>query len=312
MHFPNKHRGSTLKNLFQELHADNICPETGIRLQNNPCYEEDLRISTKIPPWQLTSVTNIRERAKESRQQLLGFCDDLVLSPDEQYSSNKNVYDDEKNNDTVLYPLDVYYIHAPKCWQGWHPRCNSLKESTLPLKEAWLAMEAVVGIDQSATRIGLSNVNDHELLDIIQFVQQRQKRQLKNNRSSESYPPPRMPDVLQSYADPLRPAKRLRQICEKYNIEFVSYSTLGTQHRSFHEKGINPVLSHPTIQSLAYKYKRSTAEVVLSWAMASGMSVIPRSKTEEHIEELANMLHRENVDFLSEEDLKLVDAMSLD
>lgn len=168
----------------------------------------DLEISTKIPPWSLTSVADIREHAAVSRFELLGFCNDIsVESPDGSELS-------------IPYPLDVYYIHAPACWKGWHPRCDD-PPPTLNLRDAWKGMEAVAGLDFSAKRIGLSNVHPDQLLDIISFVEERIQR-------GETYPPPRMPDVLQAYADPLHPADELRAICKEYNIEFVSYSTLGT------------------------------------------------------------------------------------
>lgn len=151
---------------------------------------QELQVSTKIPPWELTSVDHIREQAAASRQTLLGFC------PDSK-------------------PLDVYYIHAPACWKGWHPRCDNVSR-TLPLRESWRGMEAVVGLDGSSQRIGLSNVHPNELLDIIHFVEERQQR-------GETDPPPRLPDAVQIFADPINPADEIRKICQAYNIEFVSY-----------------------------------------------------------------------------------------
>lgn len=171
---------------------------------------QDLEISTKIPPWSLTSISDIREHAAHSRFELLGgYCEDITI---------QNIQGDSEM--TVPHPLDVYYIHAPACWKGWHPRCDN-PPPTLSLRDAWLGMESVVGLDFSAKRIGLSNVHPDQLLDIIAFVGDR-------IRKGETDPPPRMPDVLQAYADPLRPADELRAICQQYGIEFVSYSTLGT------------------------------------------------------------------------------------
>jgi len=85
-------------------------------------------------------------------------------------------------------------------------------------------MEAVVR-DGNVKRIGLSNVRPDELLDIIQFVKDRENL---DGAAHETNAIPRMSDVLQAYADPLHPASELRQICYEHNIEFVSYSTLGT------------------------------------------------------------------------------------
>jgi diketogulonate reductase-like aldo/keto reductase len=251
------------------------------------CYE--IHISTKIPPWELTSNEHIRSNAAQSRNELVSFCD----------------------TPNTKMPLDIYYIHAPACWKGWHTRCDN-PPPTLDLRSAWLAMEAVVGIDRSARRIGLSNVREDELLDIIRFVQERQAKGNHNDGTA----PPRLPDVVQSHADPISSADAIRKICNKYNIEFVSYSTLGTQHIYKSKLQTNPVLTHPIIIELANKYQRSTAEIVLSWAIQNKMSIIPRSSQKEHIIQLARLLP--NVEFgptpvtgsfLSSVDLARVDEL---
>jgi diketogulonate reductase-like aldo/keto reductase len=243
----------------------------------------DLKITTKIPPWELTSAENIRSNAARSRQELVGFCSD---------SESR-------------MPLDSYLIHAPACWQGWHTRCEN-PPPTLDLRSVWLALEAVVGLDGSARRIGLSNVNPPQLLDIVQFVKERQ-----GQPEQDGVAPPRMPDVVQIYADPIRPAEEIRRICREYGIEFVSYSTLGTQHHM--ATGQNPVLSSPIVHALAEKHGRSTAEVVLSWALQNGMSIIPRSSKQQHIRELARMLPKDGksgpTGFLDANDLLQMDSL---
>lgn len=238
---------------------------------SNLCQQ--LEISTKIPPWELTSQEHIRANAKHSRNVLLGFCDDLM---------------DQKK------PLDVYYIHAPTCWPGWHPRCDK-HPPLMDLRSSWQAMEAVVALDGSTKRIGLSNVHPNELLDIINFVKERESSDVTA----------RKPDAIQIFSDPIQPAEEMRIICEEHDIEFVSYSTLGTQHRSTNE---NPVLGSPVVQELAQKYQRSIAEVVLSWALQHGMSVIPRSSKKNHIQELANLLG-DNPGFLDAADMARMDGL---
>lgn len=279
--YDQKATGEALKDFFFENNDDECLDESCRRT----CVSEDLKISTKIPPWSLTSVSDIRANARNSRNELVGFCEDLFVELDDGITEIRP------------YPMDIYYIHAPKCWKGWHPRCEGVGD-TLELRDSWRALEAVVGLDFSAERIGLSNIQPNELVDIIHWVEKRKA-------AGDNYPPPRIPDVVQAFADPLRPSKELRAVCEKYGIEFVSYSTLGTQHRQING---NPVLGHPTIKQLASKHKFSTAEVVLSWAMQRGMSVIPRSSKEKHIEELARLLEDKST-FLTEEDLQLIDQM---
>lgn len=246
----------------------------------------DLRVSTKIPPWSLTSEYDIRKHAADSRQELVGFCPHVLMR-------------EADGSELILpYPLDVYYIHAPRCWPGWHPECNHAPE-TLNLYDSWLAMEAIVGLDRTAHRIGLSNVHPPELRELIEWIQQRQNKYQEigsdNYLDDDGRPiaPPRLPDVLQSYADPIEPAEELKQLCDEYGIEFVSYSTLGTQH-SMRRGGRNPVLTHPVVESLSVQYERSTAEIVLQWARQKGMSVIPRSSKAPHIQELARLLPESN------------------
>lgn len=79
---------------------------------------------------------------------------------------------------------------------------------------------------------------------------------------------------------------------------------------SQHRKAQNPVLTSPTILELSSKYSRSAAEVVLSWALQKGMSVIPRSSKLNHIVELARLL--KTPPFLSEGEVQAIDAMSHD
>lgn len=299
----------TLKNQ-QHCEVNELGEEECTPLLKPSCWDEKLQISTKIPPWELTSVQNIRARALESREQLLGFCDDIQVPIMDPNPNNSHLQ-------SVPYPLDVYYIHIPRCYDGWHPECNGVQPTDiLSLRDAWTAMEAVVAEDYAATRIGLSNVDENELMDIIHFVQKRQHEfeqqfhdhNVRNRNVHYYHPtPPRMPDVVQNFADPLHPQNKIRAICEEYNIEFVSYSTLGTQHRG----SKNPVLTHPTIMSLAGKHNRSTAEVVLSWAMSNNMSVIPRSNNKAHIEQLARLLDPKAAFFLDNDDLDRIDAMAL-
>ena len=198
-----------------------------------------------------------------------------------------------------FFLLLISYQIGPIFTQGWHNRCND-PPPILEIKDAWKAMEAVVGLDHTAKRIGLSNVHPNELREIIAWVKGRIE-------AGETYPPPRIPDVLQAYADPINTASELRQICMENGIEFVSYSTLGTQHRNVDQ---NPVLTSLTVQRLAEKHQRSVAEVVLSWALQNDMSVIPRSSKKHHIEELARLL--QSPTFLDASDLEAMDTMSSD
>jgi diketogulonate reductase-like aldo/keto reductase len=282
---------------------NNNCPNAPISTMRQLCRAEKLQMSTKIPPWSLTSIEDIRNHARHSRQQLVGFCDD-------------DNDDDDHDAGSAPFPLDIYYIHAPSCWRGWHPRCDD-PPPLLSLRESWRAMEAVAGEDGTASRIGLSNVRVDELLDVIKFVRERQQQQLSEGTYEGKYnhlqSPPRIPDVVQSYADPIEPADELRGVCREHGIQFVSYSTLGTQHKYRRSRSggsgdlENPVLTSPVIVPIATKHGRSVAEVVLSWAIRKGMSVIPRSTNYRHIQELARLF--DDAHFLDDDDVRDIDSM---
>ena len=94
------------KRFFYRNHQDDECVANEC---SRTCASEGLEISTKIPPWSLTSEDNIRANAKESREELVGFCEDQVLA-------------DEYGNivEARPYPLDVYYIHGKTCLLSIH------------------------------------------------------------------------------------------------------------------------------------------------------------------------------------------------
>jgi diketogulonate reductase-like aldo/keto reductase len=58
-----------------------------------------LEISTKIPPWSLTSASDIRAHASNSRNELVGFCGQVPF-----VDSRSGV------TTSLPFPLDVYYM----------------------------------------------------------------------------------------------------------------------------------------------------------------------------------------------------------
>jgi hypothetical protein len=63
---------------------------------------QGLEVSTKIPPWSLTSSSDIRGHASHSRDELVGFCDEVFTVVDG--ASGDSVQ--------VPFPLDVYYMYV--------------------------------------------------------------------------------------------------------------------------------------------------------------------------------------------------------
>ena len=84
------------------------------------------------------------------------------------------------------------------------------------------------------------------------------------------------PHVVQAWMDPFHSSSKLRETCEKHNIRFMAYSTLGTQWSM--QGRANPVLSSSKLREFG-----DPARVALSWALLRNAVVIPRSFSNERI-----------------------------
>ena len=72
------------------------------------------------------------------------------------------------------------------------------------------------------------------------------------------------------------------------------------------DKGINGVLSDPTLAKIAEKRGKSVAQVILRWHVQRGNAVIPRSTNPAHIAENIDIF-----DFsLDDVEMKTIDALN--
>lgn len=65
-------------------------------------------------------------------------------------------------------------------------------------------------------------------------------------------------------------------------------------------------LDHPTLVSLAKKYNKTPAQIVIRWDLQNGIVTIPKSTKEARIKENADVFDFE----LSAEDVQAIDAMN--
>lgn len=123
----------------------------------------------------------------------------------------------------------------------------------------------------------VSNFNEWQLKELLALA------------ASGKAPPPA---VIQNFMDPLHPDTAVRALCAEAGIAYYSYSSLGFQH-SNSSGGGNPVLGSSVIKVIAQKHGVSAARVVLSWALQSGVGVLPRSATPAHISDNATLLRQQ-------------------
>ncbi len=157
-------------------------------------------------------------------------------------------------------------------------------------RQAWRRLEAAY--DAGHTRaIGVSNFQMQELEQLWKMARIK-------------------PHVVQNWMDPLHPDTVVRKWCQRADIgiAYVAFSSLGTQWNQ--GGGKNPVLQHPVLLRIATRARRSVAAVVLSWARALGVGVIPRSSHPEHTIDNARLLSEREVVQLTRREMAQISALS--
>jgi len=143
--------------------------------------------------------------------------------------------------------IDLLLIHSPP---------SSAEER----KEAWQCLEHFYETGE-ARAIGVSNYQVPHLEEISQFSSHR-------------------PQVNQILYNPLvaDAQKSLLTYCKEHKIHVTAYTSLGNSKP-------NRLLNSFPIHNIAKKYNKSTAQVLLRWATQQGMSVIPKSLSEDNIKQ---------------------------
>lgn len=86
-----------------------------------------------------------------------------------------------------------------------------------------------------------------------------------------------MPAINQVETHPYFSQENLRAYLEKQHIQHQSWGPLG-QNKS-------DVLQNPVLQQLATRHQKSTAQIIIRWHLQRGSVVIPKSQTQQRIQE---------------------------
>ncbi len=142
--------------------------------------------------------------------------------------------------------------------------------------QAWKALEKLYS-DKRVRAIGVSNFKPHHLDELLRTTQT-------------------VPTVNQIELHPMLQQTETRAYCAEHGIEIESYSPL---------MQAGEALEHPVVASLADKYGKTPAQVILRWHVQSGFIVIPKSAKPERIQENFDLFDFE----LSPDDMQQIDGM---
>eukprot|EP01040_Poterioochromonas_malhamensis_P007639 gene7639-8248_t len=155
--------------------------------------------------------------------------------------------------------LDVVLLHNSHCWPG---SCTA-EEEEITWKEAWTNLEQLKN-EFNIHMIGVSNFDKGQLEELILYH--------SNHKVS----------VIQNWMDPFHQDKDVRRFANEYGIQYMAYSSFGTQ---WYRHSKNPVFNNPILIEIANKYRTTVSQVVISWLLRENVIAIPRCSTIQHLQE---------------------------
>merc|ERR1712100_160313 len=113
------------------------------------------------------------------------------------------------------------------------------------------------------------------------------------------------PAVLQVENHPFLQQRALVNFCKEHDIVVTAYAPLGAPGRPWGNDDEPVVLEQPTVKTIAEKYNKTPAQVLLRYQIQRDIVVIPKSVKEHRIKENFNVFDFE----LSLDDMKEIDLL---
>jgi diketogulonate reductase-like aldo/keto reductase len=160
--------------------------------------------------------------------------------------------------------VDCYMVHTPYAFRPGEeqiPRDESgriVADPGVTLRETWGAMESLMG-EGRCRSLGLSNVSLSQLREVVDSARIK-------------------PALVQVESHPYSPQWELLDYCRREGIVLVAYAALG------HSRPPR-LLDDPVIGAVAQRVHKTTAQVLLAWAVQRGTAPLTTSTKARHIEE---------------------------
>jgi diketogulonate reductase-like aldo/keto reductase len=160
--------------------------------------------------------------------------------------------------------VDLYLVHTPFAFQPGddqdprHPHGAVIYDEGVTLEETWSAMEALV--DEGLSRaVGLSDIDAERAREIIDTARIK-------------------PAVVEVESHPYHPQWELHELCEAHGIILLAFAALG--------HALEPrLLDDALVVSIAQRFEKTPAQVLLAWGIQRGTAVLTGSVTPSRIKE---------------------------
>ncbi|KAG9055703.1 NAD(P)H-dependent D-xylose reductase (XR) [Serendipita sp. 407] len=161
----------------------------------------------------------------------------------------------------IHFPIALKYVDpAHRYPPGWQADDGTTVElDNTPIQSTWQAMEKLHD-EGLAKNIGVSNFNGSLLLDVLRYAR---------------IPPA----VLQIEHHPYLVQQPLVDLAKAYGIAITAYCSFGPAswvELDMHV-AVPSLLDHGDVSAIASKYGKTTAQILLRWALQRGIAVIPKS-----------------------------------
>jgi alcohol dehydrogenase (NADP+) len=173
-------------------------------------------------------------------------------------------------DDLRLDYVDLYLVHWPIAYKPGVGFATQREEyytyQDVPLSQTWEAMQ-----DQNknglAKHIGVSNFNQAKLKELFALPGQR-------------------PEMNQVELHPYLPQNQLVAFCKENELLVTAYSPLGSPDSRAEKHAQDPkLLEDGAVMAIAQKHGATLGQVLISWSIARGIAVIPKSVNQVRIVE---------------------------
>jgi len=190
----------------------------------------------------------------------------------------------------VHFPISLVYVDPSHRYPPeWFGDDGKVHLQNTPLHETWHAMEELV--DEGLVKnIGLSNIQGSLLIDVLRYAR---------------IPP----QVLQVEIHPYLTQEPLVKLAQLHGLAVTAYSSFGPASyiELSMDQGAASLFKHDVVTSIAKTQSKTQGQILLGWALARKLAVIPKSNESSR---LVENLEAANVQ-LTAEDLKRISDLNL-